>query len=135
MTANLLVIKSRKRQNPLAPADPSDFEFSEGQDVDPQTIVTKPLTSLYCLDHANQRALFVETASGVDLSQAPFFYQAQYENTVNLFSVPYETLHQLAKEIPLNSQSLIFVYSVGRAGSTLLGSALNAVDEIGRAHV
>ncbi len=130
MTANLLVINARKRQNPLAPADPSDFEFEDGKAIDPQIVVTNPLVSLYCLDPANQRALFVETAPGVDLSQAPFFYQAQYENTVNLISVPYETLHKLADEISFDSRKLILVYSVGRAGSTLLGSALNAVDGV-----
>ena len=130
MTANLLIIKARKRQNPLAPADPSDFEFEEGNVIDPTVVVTNPLISLYCLDHPNQRALFVETAPGVDLSQAPFLYQAQYENTVNLYGVPYGTLHQLAKDISLDSERLIFVYSVGRAGSTLLGSALNAVDGV-----
>ena len=130
MTANLLVIKARKRQNPLGVADPSDFEFSEGQDIDPQVLVTNPLISLYCLDHTNRRALFVKTPPGIDLSQAPFFYQAQYENTVNLFSVPYETLHELANDLLLADQRLVLVYSVGRAGSTLLGSALNAVDGV-----
>lgn len=130
MTANLLVIKARKRQNPLGVADPSDFEFSEGQDVDPQVVITNPLISLYCLDHAKRQALFVESAPGVDLSQAPFFYQAQYENTVNLFGVSYETIHQLASNISFDSKNLVLVYSVGRAGSTLLGSALNAVDGV-----
>ena len=70
----------------------------------------------------------METAPGVDLSQAPFLYQAQYENTVRLIGVPYETLHDLARMISLDDQKLIFVYSVGRTGSTLLGSALNAVE-------
>jgi hypothetical protein len=130
MTANLLIIKERKRNNPIGFADPADFEFSDGSEIDPQLVVTNPLISLYCLDHANRRALFVETASGVDLSQAPFFYQAQYENTINLISVSYEMLHQLAKDISLDSHRLILVYSVGRAGSTLLGSVLNAVDGI-----
>ena len=130
MNANILDITARKRQNPLGVADPTDFEFSEGQVVDPQILVTNPLISLYCLDHASQRALFVETKPWVDLSQAPFFYQAQYENTVNLFGVPYETLHHLASNISLDSDRLIFVYSVGRAGSTLLGSALNAIEGI-----
>lgn len=72
----------------------------------------------------------MKTQPGVDLAQAPFFYQAQYENSVNLISVPYETLHKLASEISLDSRHLILVYSVGRCGSTLLGSALNAVDGI-----
>lgn len=130
MNANLLDITARKRQNPIGIANPSDFEFGEGAAIDPELVVTNPLISLYCLDHANQRALFVETKSGVDLSQAPFFYQAQYENTVNLFGVPYETLHHLASNISLDSDCLIFVYSVGRSGSTLLGSALNAIDGI-----
>lgn len=130
MNANALDITARKRQNPLGVADPSDFEFSEGPVIDPQLVVTNPLISLYCLDHTNRRALFVETKPGVDLSQAPFFYQAQYENTVNLLGVPYETLHDLASNISLDSNCLIFVYSVGRSGSTLLGSALNAIDGI-----
>lgn len=130
MKANLLEITARKRQNPLATADPSDFEFNEGQAIDPLVVVANPLISLYCLDHKNQRALFVETQPGVDLSQAPFFYQAQYENTVNLISIPYETLHNLASEISLDSSQLILIYSVGRSGSTLTGSALNAVDGV-----
>lgn len=130
MAANLLEIKERKRQNPFLPADPNDFEFEVGESVDPQIVVTEPRITLYCLDHANQRALFVETAPGVDLSQAPFFYHAQYENTVNLYGVSYDTLHELAGKITLDGNRLIFVYSVGRAGSTLVGAALNAVDGV-----
>ena len=130
MNANLLEIAARKRRDPFAVADPADFEFSEGPSIDPQTVRTNPLISLYCLDHANRRALFVETAPGVDLSQAPFLYQAQYENTMRLIAVPYETLHELARGILLENQKLILVYSVGRTGSTLLGAALNAVEGI-----
>ena len=127
MDANILEITIRKRQNPLGVADPTDFEFSEGAALDPQAVVANPLVSLYCLDHANQRALFVETKPGINLTQAPFFYQAQYENTVKLISIPYDTLHWLASQISLESNRLILVYSVGRSGSTLLGSALNTV--------
>ena len=127
MNANVLEITARKRQNPLGVADPSDFEFSEGPAIDPRLVVAKPLISLYCLDHANRRALFVETKARVDLSQAPFLYQAQYENAVRAIGVPYEALHNLASEISLKSNRLILVYSVGRSGSTLLGAALNAL--------
>ena len=130
MTANLLEITARKRRDPFAVADPADFEFREGPAIDPQVVVSNPLISLYCLDHTDRRALFVETAPGVDLSQAPFLYQAQYENTVRLIGVPYETLHDLARRVSLDDQKLILVYSVGRTGSTLLGSALNAVEGI-----
>ncbi len=130
MTANLLVIKARKRQDPFSVADPSDFEFEVGEAIHPQTVVTNPRITLYCLDHANQRALFVETAPGVDLSQAPFIYQAQYENTVNLYGVSYDTLHQLADGVSIDSQQLMLVYSTGRSGSTLIGFALNAVEGV-----
>ena len=130
MSTNLLEITARKRRDPFAVADPADFEFLEGPDIDPQAVITNPLISLYCLDHANQRALFVETTPGVDLSQSPFLYQAQYENTVRLIGVPYETLHDLVRGISLDEQKLILVYSVGRTGSTLLGAALNAVEGI-----
>jgi hypothetical protein len=128
MNANLLEITARKRIDPFAVADPSDFEFNEGPAIDPRTVLTNPLISLYCLDHANQRALFVENTSGVDLSQAPFLYQAQYENTVRLIGVPYETLHELARGISLDDGKVILVYLVGRTGSTLLGAALNVVE-------
>ena len=72
MNANALDITARKRQNPIGIADPTDFEFNEGPAIDPQVVMTNPLISLYCLDHANRRALFVETKPGLDLSQAPF---------------------------------------------------------------
>lgn len=127
MTAQILQISARKRQDPTAFADPADFEFSLGAEIDPQSLITDPLISLYCLDHANRRALFVETTPGVDLTQAPFYYQAQYENTVGLIGVSYETLHQLASQIPVDPACLIFIYSVGRSGSTLLSAALNAI--------
>jgi hypothetical protein len=130
MKANLLEITARKRRDPFAVADPADFEFKERSAIEPQVVVTNPLISLYCLDHDNRRALFVETAPGVDLSQAPFLYQAQYENAVRLIGVPYESLHELARGILLDDRKVILVYSVGRTGSTLLGSALNAVNGI-----
>lgn len=127
MDALLLEITARRRPNPLGVADPSDFEFVEGPAVDPLLVRTGPQVSLYCVDHPNRRALFVQTKPGVDLSEFPFLYQAQYENALRLVAVPYATLHQLADGIELDSRRLIFVYSVGRSGSTLLGAALNAV--------
>ena len=68
MTANILIIKERKRQDPFSVADPSDFKFENGESVEPQIVVTNPRISLYCLDHAHRRALFVETLplDGVD---------------------------------------------------------------------
>lgn len=130
MNANLLAITARKKSPLFGIADVADFEFSEGPGIDPQVVLNNPLVSLYCLDHANRRALFVETPSGIDLSRFPFFYQAQYENALNLIGVPYETLHQLADGTVLDDQRVILVYSTGRTGSTLLGAALNAAESV-----
>ncbi|HKJ38658.1 MAG TPA: sulfotransferase domain-containing protein [Anaerolineales bacterium] len=130
MTANLLVITARNRKDPLGVVDPSDFEFEVGDEIDPQVLVTTPRITLYCLDHAHQRALFVENSPGVNLSKEPFYYKAQYENAVNLYSVSYDTLHELAKDISLDSSRLVIVYSVGRAGSTLVDSAINEVSGV-----
>lgn len=130
MNVHVLNIESRRREDPLLIASPADFEFSEGNTVDAQVVIENPNISLYCLDHENQRAIFVETPGDVDLSQAPFYYQAQYEHSVGLFAVPYETLYRLANDIHLDSKRLILIYSVGRCGSTLLSSALNQVEDI-----
>ena len=131
MNAKLLEITARKKAQPSSVADPTDFEFSEGPAIDPQIVLTNPLISLYyCLDHDNRRALFVETLSGIDLSQAPFIYQAQYNHTMKAIAVPYETLHQLASAVSLDDQCVILIYSTGRTGSTLLGAALNVAEDI-----
>ncbi len=130
MTARILNIESRRRKNRIGIACPTDFHFSEGDTIDAQVVIESPNISLYCLDHEYQRALFVETPADVDLSQTPFYYQAQYESTVSLFAVPYEELHRLANDIRLDSKCLILIYSVGRSGSTLLNSVFNQVENI-----
>jgi hypothetical protein len=130
MTANLLEITARNREDPFMTADPTDFDFWAGPPIDPQVVLTNPMISLYCLDHANRRALFVETPAGIDLSQAPFLYQTQYEHAKNAIAIPYDTFHRLADGISLDDDRIILVYSTGRAGSTLLGAALNAAEGI-----
>lgn len=64
MKANLLEITARKRRDPFAVADPADFAFSEGPAINPHIVLSNPLISFYCLDHANRRALFVENRAG-----------------------------------------------------------------------
>ena len=130
MNVKMLNIESRRRRNPLGITSPTDFYFTEGDTIDAQVIVENPNISIYCLDHENRRALFVETPADIDLSKAPFYYQAQYENAVNLFAVSYEVLHRLANDISIDSKHLILIYSVGRCGSTLISSVLNQVEDI-----
>ena len=128
MTATVLEITEKTKTFPFATALPENFLTRPAGTVDAQTILDNPYITLYCLDDANQAAWFVETPPEVDLTQAPFYYVAQYDNALRLFAVPYETFHQLADAIP--PAKLIFVHSTGRCGSTLISKTLNTVDGV-----
>lgn len=130
MKAKLLEITRKQRQNPLDCVAPADFATSPSGDVDAALLLQNPAITLYCLDSARRSALFVETAADLDLAQAPFFYQAQYEHALRLYEVPWETLHALADTATFDGGKVVLVYSVGRTGSTLVNAALNALQGV-----
>ena len=74
--------------------------------------------SLYCLDIANDRAVFVELPADTDLAKAPFAYAAQFEQAQRAAFVPLDALPALADKVtpPANTALLM---STGRCGSTL----------------
>lgn len=125
MHARELIIESREKANPFAIVSPADFQVRPGGAVDPYVVLNQPNVSLYCLDPLNQQALFVETAPDVDVLKAPFYFIAQYEAAIRLISVPYDTLHALAREVEVDPQRIILFYSTGRCGSTLFSHILN----------
>ena len=129
MSARVLDLKAKQRTPANTVVKIEDFDYQEGETIDLLSIVDSPNISLYCLDPQNQRAIFVETPMDVDLSQAPFYYLAQYEHAQKLIAVPLIELPQLAKNI--NSvEQLIIIYSVGRCGSTLLSKVFDRVDTV-----
>ena len=75
-----------------------------------------------------KRAIFVETPPEVDLAQAAFIYDMQYQHALRLIALPYEQFHQLADEI--DGGDLILIDSTGRCGSTLISQALNTVEGV-----
>lgn len=125
MEAYELIIDAKPKASPFDIVSAADFQTHPGQPVDPHIILEQANLSLYCLDHANKRALFVETPPDVDLLQAPFYFIAQYENAQKLIAVPYETLHALARHVELDKQRIILFYSTGRCGSTLISNVMN----------
>jgi len=127
MDTKRLLIQNKSRY-PVVPASIEDFQSVEGETIDPQTVLKQPNISLYCLDDANRRAIFVETAPGIELSQKPFLYQAQFDHAQHLISMPYSTLAELARSLPALGANLIIIYSVGRSGSTLLSKAFGQLD-------
>ena len=131
MKATLLTIISRSDKHSSDISQLSDFIVTPGETVDAQTILENPNISLYCLDHDTQQAVFAELPSGIDLSQAPFYYQAQFDYAQRLLAVSYDVFHQLADQIPPNDPTrLILIHNIGRCGSTLLSTAFNELDSV-----
>ncbi len=129
MTARYLTIDAKHRQFGGVPASIKDFSFSDGETVNADIMLTDPTLSLYCMDDANQRAIFVQLPAGTDLTSAPFIYTVQYESAERLVAIPYDRFDALAHTLP-EVKDLIMVYMTGRSGSTLLSHVFNQVDGV-----
>jgi hypothetical protein len=125
MSVQVLQIQHKVRDNPIWPVSLADFETSPAGSVAPSILVDEPTITPYSLDHANRQAIFVETPPDLDLSQAPFYYQWQYEHALRLFVAPYDLLYELTDAIDNRGENLIFIHSTGRCGSTLFSRTLN----------
>lgn len=130
MIATTFEILSKLRNDPIGLADIKDFELRESGEVSAEMILTNPHLTLYCLDLNTGRAVFVETPADVDLSQVPFFYLAQHENAVSVWTITFETMFQLAQRVRVDEEHLIMIHSVGRAGSTLASQVFAQVEGI-----
>jgi hypothetical protein len=129
MTVQYLNIDEKHRQGLGNVASILDFSVSEGEAVDAGIVLSSPNLSLYCMDDANRRAIFVELPDGIDLTTAPFVYVTQYEQAQRLLAVPYESFRRAAKTLP-ETERLILIYISGRSGSTLLSSLFNELDSV-----
>ncbi|MBA3943737.1 MAG: sulfotransferase domain-containing protein [Herpetosiphonaceae bacterium] len=130
MVAQRLSIEGKVRPFPGAVASLDHFRYREAEEVEARMVVEQPTISLYCLDHANRRAIFVETPPDVNLTHAPFYNIAQYDAALGLIAVSYDTVHRLAEDVALEPQRIILIYNVGRCGSTLVHNALNQIDGV-----
>ena len=119
MFATEFEIVSKRRPLAIGFVNINDFELRECGQIDAGEILTNERISLYAFDLQGGQAVFVETASPIELSQAPFYYQAQYENTVRVFTLSIEAMIGLAQSVNLDDSKLIFIQSMGRCGSTL----------------
>jgi hypothetical protein len=126
MTESLTIARKCKA-TPIAVASLADFALTAAGPCDPQVVLQNPHISLYCLDHPQQRALFVELDDGWAAAAAPFLYLAQYERAQRLVAVPYATLAQLADAVATPRRSLALIHSPGRSGSTVLSKAFQRV--------
>lgn len=120
MKATTYRIVSRRRWFPEALASSADFRLVRGSDTDAAEVLRNPDVSMYCLDHRRRQVLFVETPPGTDLTAAAFLYGAQFEHARQVIAVDYAAVCRLAAGVQVRCENLTFLYSVGRAGSTLL---------------
>lgn len=130
MSATILNITDRSRTRLRQISSLDNFTTTPDGSLDAAQIVDNPAVNLYCLDHANRQAIFAEMPPEIDLAQAPFYYQAQFDHAQRLIAVPYAEFHQLAEHIPFDLSRLILIHNIGRCGSTLLSSAFNQLDTV-----
>jgi hypothetical protein len=130
MRTNVFEIEEKINHRATDVVSPSNFRTREEGTADACRLVEDPRVTLFCLDDARREAVFVETAAGRDLTAFPFYYQAQMENAVRLFTLPYDDLHKLAAGVGDRFSNLILTYSVGRCGSTLLSRAFRRIGTV-----
>ena len=119
MVAKTFEIVAKQRDFFIGVADIEDFELRESGQVPAEEILQNPHMTLYSLDFDTETAVFVETPPDVNLSQAAFYYVTQYEQATRVLTTSFATMIQLAHSVTIDDQRLVFIHSVGRAGSTL----------------
>ena len=128
--ARVLNINKKVRQNPTAFVSLRDFDVTPGGTVSLKSIAHNPNITLYALNHFTREAIFVETPPEIDLAEAPFLYQAQYDNAIRLYSMSYKSFLKLAEIVRQPNKQLILIHSVGRCGSTLLSDVFNNLPDV-----
>lgn len=110
-------------------ASPDDFLCRAVAQADPSLLINDPTISLYCLDDAARRALFVQVPEDIDVTAGPFLYMEQYNHAQRVLAAPYETLHSVAAGVEA-PERLVFIHSTGRAGSTLMSKAFGEMSSV-----
>lgn len=101
-----------------------DFVLGLGQATPLQTIVDQPEWSLYSLDLQKNLAWFVELPPEADLSASVFAFRDQRRLARRLLQVSLDDLIKISKQVH-PPEKIVFVFSIGRCGSTLVSHVLN----------
>lgn|GEM_PF-1168675 len=126
MSTLVYEIISRQKEMVFAPATPEHYILSAGTPFDTAELVSNRNWMLHFIDHTNRRVAFALMPDGVDLGAAPFVYAMQHDMAQRLVFVPFETFLTLADQLPSPS-NVVFVFSIGRCGSTLLSKIFGEV--------
>jgi hypothetical protein len=119
-----MLVKGRRRPNEVSISRLEDFECAKGETVSPD-IISGPEFTPYCFDWKRDLVVFTELPPGVCLSNATFAYHLQYERAINIVTMSREEL--LALPVTKNPAQIVFLYSTGRSGSTLILKMFNGI--------
>lgn len=122
MTATVYRIAARNETFPAEVRHPGQFDLVAPVAAEAEILLGNNW-SLYCLDLAGGRALFVELPPGIDLSAAPFVYSAQFQAAIRAATVPLDLLLQLAAA-SADPPDIALLLSTGRCGSTYASRVL-----------
>jgi hypothetical protein len=126
-TATLYQITTRQRARQFMPTSLGDFTTDAGVGVG-GAVVLDPLWSLYSIDIAENLAIFVRLPPDTDLWAAAFIPQAQFDAARTVLTLPLDALPALSADLP-GPANLIFLFSIGRCGTTLANHILNTVPD------
>ncbi len=109
-----------------------NFMLGEAIPVDFRDIWRRHLSDLspFCIDLKRNQVVFVRVASDVDLTAAPFYYHAQRQHAIEVYSLGFEQFYELAEELPDDAGNVGFLFSTGRCGSTLLAKLLQTSPQV-----
>ncbi len=125
--ATLYQITARLRARQFMPTALSDFTTDSGTTV-PATLALEPHWSLYSLDLSGNLAVFVRLPPDCDLTQAAFIPQTQFDAATAVLTLALDALPALSQALP-DPANLIFLFSIGRCGSTLTHHILNTAPD------
>jgi hypothetical protein len=123
MPATLYPVLTRNKAIVSYYATPADFGRGAPEQVPARRVLDEPGWAPYCLDDERREIVFVRIAPEIDLSAVPFFLVTQYEQADQIITVPFEEAHALAEALP--DPNLVFIFNIGRCGTTLVSHALN----------
>ena len=117
MITTIYDISGRQEAFPAEIRNMNQFQLSHGVDAHAE-IVLGQNWSLYCLDIAEQKALFVELPEHCDLATVPFVYAEQFNQAQRAAVISFDVLTELADKVQY-SGNIAMLMSTGRCGSTL----------------
>lgn len=127
--ATLYEIVARHRAEEFDPARLTDFTLSPGRDVAAEIVVRDPAWSLYGINLDDDQAIFVRLSPDTDLPNAAFVHMMQFATAQQVLTLPLSALPALSLDLP-RPEKIIFVFSIGRCGTTLASHMLAEVPTV-----